>query len=140
MFHWSLVSISITLFSILELVLDIDSSFCGFLTFQCKHSASRSNQSSIWSLAHTDGTGYCAVVIRTLKVYEPRHEKNSLWGFPQGQTAQPQEMARGLKFQISEVNGLFYLCSENKGADQLRSICAADLRLCFRICKKRIFS
>ena len=31
---------------------------------------------------------------------------------------------------------MFYLCSENKGADQLRSYCAADLRLCFRICKK----
>ena len=30
-----------------------------------------------------------------------------------------------------------YPCSENKGADQLRSYCAADLRLCFRICKKQ---
>ena len=29
-------------------------------------------------------------------------------------------------------------CSENKGADQLRSYCEADLRLCFRIC--RLFS
>ena len=34
---------------------------------------------------------------------------------------------------------LYYLCSENKGADQLRSHCAADLRLCFRICKKKVF-
>ena len=33
-----------------------------------------------------------------------------------------------------------YLCSENKGAEQLRSYCAADLRLCFRICKKPVFS
>ena len=33
-----------------------------------------------------------------------------------------------------------YPCSENKGADQLRSHCAADLRLCFRICKKPVFS
>ena len=32
---------------------------------------------------------------------------------------------------------MYYLCSENKGADQLRSYCAADLPLCFRICKKR---
>ena len=30
-----------------------------------------------------------------------------------------------------------YQCSENKGADQLRSYCAAHLRLCFRICKKK---
>ena len=28
-----------------------------------------------------------------------------------------------------------YLCNKNKGADQLRGYSAADLRLCFRICK-----
>ena len=32
--------------------------------------------------------------------------------------------------------GLYYPCSENKGADQLRGYREADLRLCFRICKK----
>ena len=31
--------------------------------------------------------------------------------------------------------GLYYLCSENKEADQLRSYCAADLHLCFGIAK-----
>ena len=35
---------------------------------------------------------------------------------------------------------LYYPCSENKGADQLRSYCEADLRLCFRIDKNLIFS
>ena len=35
--------------------------------------------------------------------------------------------------------GLYYLCSENKGADQLRGYRKADLRLCFRICKKACF-
>ena len=49
-------------------------------------------------------------------------------------------MARGLKFWIQEVEGLYYPCSENKGADQLRSYREADLRLCFRICKKPVFS
>ena len=29
-------------------------------------------------------------------------------------------MARGLKFRIYKVEGLYYLSSENKGADQLR--------------------
>ena len=43
-------------------------------------------------------------------------------------------MARDLKFRIKEVEGLYYLCSENKGADQLRGT-EADLRLCFRIFK-----
>ena len=33
---------------------------------------------------------------------------------------------------------MYYLYSENKDADQLRSYCAADLRLCFRICENRI--
>ena len=37
-------------------------------------------------------------------------------------------MARDLKFPIDVVEGLYHLCSENKGADQLRSyrelICA----------------
>ena len=39
-------------------------------------------------------------------------------------------MARGLKFRILKVEGLYYLCGENKGADQLRGHCEADLRLC----------
>ena len=34
---------------------------------------------------------------------------------------------------------LYYPFSENKGADQLRSYCEADLRLCFRICRLFIF-
>ena len=45
-------------------------------------------------------------------------------------------MAGGLKFQIQEVKGLYYLCSENKGADQLGVYCAADLCLCFYIMQK----
>ena len=49
-------------------------------------------------------------------------------------------MARGLKLRIKKVEGLYYLCSENKGADQLRGDIEADLRLCFRICKKPVFS
>ena len=30
---------------------------------------------------------------------------------------------------------MYYICSENKGADQLHGYREADLRLCFRICK-----
>ena len=36
-------------------------------------------------------------------------------------------MARALKFRFREVEGLFYLCSGNKGADQLRGYPVADL-------------
>ena len=46
-------------------------------------------------------------------------------------------MARGLKFWIYEVEGLSYLCSEKKGADQLHGCCAADLRLYFAYAKSR---
>ena len=53
---------------------------------------------------------------------------------------QPYKMARGLKFRILQEEGLYYPCSENKGADQLRGYREADLRLCFRICKKTGFS
>ena len=31
------------------------------------------------------------------------------------------------------------MCSENKGADQLRGYSEADLRLCFCICKMLVF-
>ena len=35
---------------------------------------------------------------------------------------------------------MYYPSSENKGADQLRSYCEADLRLCFRLGKNPVFS
>ena len=53
---------------------------------------------------------------------------------------QSQKMARGLKFRFKKVEELYYLCSVNKGADQLRGYREADLRLCFRICKMLVFS
>ena len=52
------------------------------------------------------------------------------------QAMQLLKMARGLKFRIKKIEGLYYLSSENKGADQLRGNCKADLRLCFRIYAK----
>ena len=62
--------------------------------------------------------------------------KQTFW-FPTwsdtNQAVQLQKMASGLKFQIKKVEGLYYLCSENIGADQLRGYREADLRLCFRI-------
>ena len=35
---------------------------------------------------------------------------------------------------------MYYPCSENKDADQLRGDREADLRLCFRPCKLLVFS
>ena len=43
----------------------------------------------------------------------------------------------GLRLEISDLGsrGTVLPVSENKGADQLRSYCVTDLRLCFRKCK-----
>ena len=48
----------------------------------------------------------------------------------------------GKRLEISYLGnrGSYYLCSENKGADQLRGYREADLRLCFRINKIPVFS
>ena len=35
---------------------------------------------------------------------------------------------------------MYYLCSGNKGADQVHSYPIADLCLCFHLCKKQVFS
>ena len=68
--------------------------------------------------------------------------KQAIWfptWFDANEAVQLQKMARGLKFWLSKEDGLHYLCSENKGADQLRGDREADLRLCFRICKMLVF-
>ena len=56
------------------------------------------------------------------------------------QAVQAQKMARDWNFQIYKVEEQYYMCSKNKGADQFRSYCEADLRLCFRVCKMLVFS
>ena len=43
---------------------------------------------------------------------------------------------RWFEFLDKIEEGLCYLCSGNKEADQLCSYCTADLHLCFRVCKK----
>ena len=52
---------------------------------------------------------------------------------------QAQKRARSLKFRIYVEEELYYPSSENKGADQLRSYCEADLRLCFRLGRLLVF-
>ena len=52
---------------------------------------------------------------------------------------QSQKMVRGWKLWIYKVEELYYPCSENKGGDQLRGYCVADLRICFRLCRNMVF-
>ena len=69
-------------------------------------------------------------------------EKPTIW-FPNGsdtnQAVQSQKQARSLKFWSYKVDELYYMCSKNKGADQLRSYCEAELRLCACICRLLVF-
>ena len=53
--------------------------------------------------------------------------------------AQLLEMDRSLKLWIWEVGVLYYPSSENKGADQLRGYCAADLRFVFAYAERLFF-
>ena len=55
------------------------------------------------------------------------------------QAVQSQKQAGSLKFRIYKEEKVYYPCSENKGADQLRGYREADLRLCFRICRLLVF-
>ena len=50
------------------------------------------------------------------------------------------EDSQRLEISVYIEEGLYYPYSEDKGADQLRGYREADLRLCFRICKKPVFS
>ena len=72
--------------------------------------------------------------------YELCHDKTCLWGSRPGLTQtglySHRRWLRGLKCQIWDKEELYYLCSENKGVDQVCGYPAADLHLCFRICKK----
>ena len=52
---------------------------------------------------------------------------------------QAQKRARILKFRTEVEEELYYPSIENKGADQLRGYCEADLRLCFRLCRLLVF-
>ena len=67
--------------------------------------------------------------------FEPRHEKNQSSGFPTRSDTnwpvQSQKKATCLRFRILEEEGLYFRCSENKGADQLRIYCEADLICAF---------
>ena len=66
------------------------------------------------------------VKITYIKIIEPQREKAGLRGFRQGKTNRPVQtwkQARSLKVRIYVNEDLYYLCSKNKGADQLCSYC-----------------
>ena len=84
------------------------------------------------------------VMITGVHIILPSSRENLFSGLPTRSDTNlavlPQNNARGLKFRIAEVEVLYYLCRENKGAAQLHGYREADLRLWFCICKSKIFS
>ena len=87
--------------------------------------------------------GMFSLSVSSQDIYFFCHDKNRSSGFStMSDTSLPvqsQKMAGGLEFQIQAAEEFNYLCSENKGADQLCNYCTADLRLCFRIRKNLFF-
>ena len=59
--------------------------------------------------------------------------------FPTRSGTNKAVQARGLKILVQKVEGEPYLCSENKGVDQLHNHSAADQRLCFSHMQKSDF-
>ena len=90
----------------------------------------------------TSTHAYVCNIQRYIRRAATRENRSS--GFPTrsdtNRPVQAQKRARSLKFRISVEEELYYPSSENKGADQLRSYCEADLRLCFRIGNNPVFS
>ena len=61
--------------------------------------------------------------------FEPTHEKTNNLGFRPDPTQTgmlSQKQARSLRFWIEDEEELYYLCSENKDADQLCVDCTAE--------------
>ena len=64
---------------------------------------------------------------------EPRRKKTCLRGFRPGSTqtglySNRRRLETNLKFRIKKVEGLYYLSSENKGADRTVYLCLCFLR------------
>ena len=80
-------------------------------------------------------------VERNHKIFEPCHEKTNviLYRSNTNLAVQAQKTAEGWKFLFQKVKEFYYPKKENKGVDQLRSYCQADLRLCFCLCKMLVF-
>ena len=61
---------------------------------------------------------------------------NSIWAL----LSEPALFCAPICWFHIEEEGLYYVCSKNKGADQLHGWCEAYLHICFRISKKPVFS
>ena len=72
---------------------------------------------SIWQLFYRSSWGRKYTTIIWASLWENRSS-----GFPTrsdtNRAVQPHKIARDFKFRIQKVEGMYYLCSENKGADQ----------------------
>ena len=66
--------------------------------------------------------------------FESHHEETFLWDFRPG-----LKMFKGLKFLIKIEEGMYYLCRDNNGGDQLHGHHASGLRICLCLLKKQVF-
>ena len=103
-------------------------------------------QISVWEQLATDQSDPWEVVPR--QVFASYNHMSHLVGKPTmwfpnrsdtNRAVQAQKTARSLKFWSKVEKELYYLSSENKGADQLRGYREANLRLCFCLCRLLVF-
>ena len=83
--------------------------------------------------------------VNVYEIYDPCCDKTSLRGFliwadANRVVVSPKMTSRWLEILYLGVEELYYLCNENKVADELCDYSKADLGLCFCICKKAVFS
>ena len=100
----------------------LDSSILEILIFLFKfkdtftiHQETFDFESELFEMLASSAKGKVWMSLYQSRTYEPGHEKTCLEGFE----AATEDVQRGLKFLIYEVERLYYLCRENKGAEWL---------------------
>ena len=74
----------------------------------------------------------------TLEALSSEMRKTTVWFTKRTHPNQAVQVQKML-LDIESIGILHYPCSENTSANQLRSYCEADLRLCFPLCRLLVF-
>ena len=113
------------------------SNFCAERTFLTPFTSKQMKLMCGWM-----EVSYSNEVLENLREMSRLVGKPTMW-FPTrtdiNRPRESQKRARVLNFRIYLEEELYCRSSENKGADQLRSYCQADLRLCFRLGRLLVF-
>ena len=119
----------------------------GVVEMRSRQSGNKPCKGPLQHLKYSNGSGYCD--INELFRYEPCSEKTGLWGFRPGLTQtrlySHRRWLEAGNFVFRKFRDCTICVAKTKAlisfaVTQLRGYREADLRLCFRICKKTLFS